>query len=589
MPSAPTSRSRTRCRTSGRRCIDASHRRGRPQAQRRASQILARRREACLLLEAGTHHGSPLAFAQDDDDSTDSSGRRSGPRSRGGDDHEQAADAARKPRKSRRGRRRRRGREAAVGIAEIRGSLEVRIVGDDAGDFVPGELTVDVGQSVTFVNIHSDEHTATGSGFDTGIIPDEGGTATVVLDTPGVFPYACLIHPEMTGVIRVRDENGVVPETQTAAQEVPADATTVVIANLAFDPSAITVPTGTTVAWTNDDAVPHTVTSTDGAFDSGIFDPGGSFSFTFNEPGSFAYICQLHPQMQGTVTAEGEPVAGGTQAAQPTAARRRPLRQPTHPRQPRFRRIRLDRRLRVRTGDACRSRLARPSSGRTTASPRTPSPEISPTQAFSNLARPSRTRFRDRGGFSYVCAIHPQMTGTIRVSAAEPSRPRRSHPPVGRRGPEGVWLIELDPRRRGDSRRAPGSGHLSRRRHARSRFFRGARQRRSRPPSRSGRGEWVVHETDLEHLSHRAHERRKSALRRHGNIRRRRPSSTRTVAPSTGHSISRWSRRRRADRRWFRDASRRIGFTRSVASTRRAHGLAAPRDRGPVGSNHGSE
>ena len=78
----------------------------------------------------------------------------------------------------------------------------------------------------------------------------------------------------MTGVIRVRDENGVVPETQTTAQEVPADATTVVIANLAFDPSAITVPTGTTVAWTNEDAVPHTVTSTDGAFDSGIFDPG---------------------------------------------------------------------------------------------------------------------------------------------------------------------------------------------------------------------------------------------------------------------------------------------------------------------------
>ena len=201
-------------------------------------------------------------------------------------------------------------------------SLEVRIVGDDAGDFVPGELTVDVGQSVTFVNVHSDEHTATGSGFDTGIIPDEGGTATVVLDTPGVFPYACQIHPEMTGVIRVRDENGVVPETQTTAQDVPADATTVVIANLAFDPSAITVPTGTTVAWTNEDAVPHTVTSTDGAFDSGIFDPGGSFAFTFNEPGSFAYVCQLHPQMQGTVTAEGEAVAAApaTDAQAATAA-----------------------------------------------------------------------------------------------------------------------------------------------------------------------------------------------------------------------------------------------------------------------------
>ena len=292
--------------------------------RRRAAQTIAAAAGSLLLLEAATHQGSPLAFAQDDDDS---SGHGRG-RGRGGDDHDNsgpgnAEDAEDRRRSRRRRKQRRKPRRKAAGVVELQAeSLEVRIVGDDAGDFVPGELTVDVGQSVTFVNVHSDEHTATGSGFDTGIIPDEGGTATVVLDTPGVFPYACQIHPEMTGVIRVRDENGVVPETQTTAQEVPADATTVVIANLAFDPSAITVPTGTTVAWTNDDAVPHTVTSTDGAFDSGIFDPGGQFSFTFNEPGSFAYVCQLHPQMQGTVTAEGDAAseASATDRRRSTAA-----------------------------------------------------------------------------------------------------------------------------------------------------------------------------------------------------------------------------------------------------------------------------
>ena len=217
--------------------------------RRRATQAIIAAAGSLLLLEAATHQGSPLAFAQDDEDN---SGHGRG-RGRGGDDQdnsgpgnaedaEDPAEAAEEP------------AEAAAEVELQAESLEVRIVGDDAGDFVPGELTVDVGQSVTFVNVHSDEHTATGSGFDTGIIPDEGGTATVVLDTPGVFPYACQIHPEMTGVIRVRDENGVVPETQTTAQEVPADATTVVIANLAFDPSAITVPTGTTVAWTNEDS-----------------------------------------------------------------------------------------------------------------------------------------------------------------------------------------------------------------------------------------------------------------------------------------------------------------------------------------------
>jgi plastocyanin len=93
------------------------------------------------------------------------------------------------------------------------GSNEIRIVSDDAGGFVPAELTVDVGESVTFVNTHSDEHTATGSGFDTGIIP-EGGTATVKLDEPGTFAYACQIHPEMTGSVVVRGAEGEAsPET----------------------------------------------------------------------------------------------------------------------------------------------------------------------------------------------------------------------------------------------------------------------------------------------------------------------------------------------------------------------------------------
>ena len=50
------------------------------------------------------------------------------------------------------------------------GAVEIRIVSDDAGGFVPGELTIDLGHTVAFINAHHDEHTATGSGFDTGVI-----------------------------------------------------------------------------------------------------------------------------------------------------------------------------------------------------------------------------------------------------------------------------------------------------------------------------------------------------------------------------------------------------------------------------------
>src|SRR5215218_1697512 len=280
--------------------------------RRRATQAIAATAGSLLLLEASSLHVRLLAIAQDDDD--DGSGRGRG---RGGDDRNNSgpgnagdheADAE--------------GVQITGQVPE--GAVEIRIVSDDVGGFVPGELTVDLGQTVAFVNAHHDEHTATGSGFHTGVIAP-GEVATIVLDTAGQFAYACQIHPVMTGRISVRGEDGIVPETQAAAQEIPADATTVGIVNLSFDPTQITIATGTTVSWSNEDSVPHTVTSTDGVFDSGIFDPGANFTWTFSEPGSFPYACQIHPQMQGTVIAEGEAVASASpisateSQAEPTA------------------------------------------------------------------------------------------------------------------------------------------------------------------------------------------------------------------------------------------------------------------------------
>ena len=74
------------------------------------------------------------------------------------------------------------------------------------------------------------------------------------------------------------------------------------IEDFAFSPSALLVPAGTTVRWTNNDTVPHTVTSDAGLFDSGTLQPGDSFEFLFDTPGTFGYFCSLHPEMVGTVT-----------------------------------------------------------------------------------------------------------------------------------------------------------------------------------------------------------------------------------------------------------------------------------------------
>lgn len=81
----------------------------------------------------------------------------------------------------------------------------------------------------------------------------------------------------------------------------------VLIKSMAFTPSTITVAAGTTITWTNNDSVSHTVTSDTGLFDSGSMSStgasgsGGSYSYTFTTAGSFPYHCTIHPSMTGTV------------------------------------------------------------------------------------------------------------------------------------------------------------------------------------------------------------------------------------------------------------------------------------------------
>ena len=80
--------------------------------------------------------------------------------------------------------------------------------------------------------------------------------------------------------------------------------------NNCYDPSEITVNSGTTITWTNNDDAPHTVSSgspsdgLDGAFDSSIINPGESFEATFDEVGEYDYFCQIHPWLTGKVIVE---------------------------------------------------------------------------------------------------------------------------------------------------------------------------------------------------------------------------------------------------------------------------------------------
>jgi plastocyanin len=75
----------------------------------------------------------------------------------------------------------------------------------------------------------------------------------------------------------------------------------VFLQGMAFSPSTITVTAGTTITWTNKDAVTHNVTSNPALFSSGAMGNGATYSFTFPDKGTFSYTCTIHPSMKGTV------------------------------------------------------------------------------------------------------------------------------------------------------------------------------------------------------------------------------------------------------------------------------------------------
>jgi len=86
----------------------------------------------------------------------------------------------------------------------------------------------------------------------------------------------------------------------------------VTIADFQFTPAQITIDQGDTVTWTNNGPTPHSATAPDGSFDTGIFPAGESRSHTFEEAGTFSYICTPHPNMHGTVVVRSSQSGGDT-------------------------------------------------------------------------------------------------------------------------------------------------------------------------------------------------------------------------------------------------------------------------------------
>lgn len=80
------------------------------------------------------------------------------------------------------------------------------------------------------------------------------------------------------------------------------EANTITIQNFSFNPSTLTVKQGTKVTWSNQDSAIHDIKSD--TFNSQNLNRGNKFEFTFEDKGSFDYICGIHPTMTGKIVVE---------------------------------------------------------------------------------------------------------------------------------------------------------------------------------------------------------------------------------------------------------------------------------------------
>lgn len=115
-------------------------------------------------------------------------------------------------------------------------------------------------------------------------------TAAPTADAPGAPTDSAAVEPGSSS-----------PSDGAATAEGQA----VSIIDFAFAESALTVPVGATVTWTNADTPGHSVVADDASFASEKMSTGDVFDHTFDQAGEFAYICGIHPSMKGSITVAG--------------------------------------------------------------------------------------------------------------------------------------------------------------------------------------------------------------------------------------------------------------------------------------------
>jgi len=220
--------------------------------------------------------------------------------------------------------------------------------------FLPSTVTIGVGGMVTFANNDSAAHTSTsGTGadgpsgvWDSSLVMMGAAYTTPALDA-GEYPYFCMVHPWMEGLVIVTDDHSTAtsqPEPEPQPEPTPTTTSTATntVENAAgsstpgcepdcFIPATITINPGESVTFANNDSAAHTSTAgtpadgPSGAWDSSIVMMGSAYTTPGLSEGTYPYFCMVHPWMEGLVIV-GEGSATPSQAessqAQDEAAER---------------------------------------------------------------------------------------------------------------------------------------------------------------------------------------------------------------------------------------------------------------------------
>ena len=310
----------------------------------------------------------------------------------------------------------------------------------------PASVTIHVGTTVTWTNNDSQQHELRSTGgptqFRTNTL-DAGQTASVTFSTVGTYTYVDHRNDQVAAyhgtIIVTNDATPVTvpPATTPGPAPVPSAPATASIhlAGARFAPASATVAVGGTVTWTNDDGAKHTVTADNATFDSGTLNAGATFVHTFTAAGTYAYGCDFHGNMRGTIIV----LAAGTTTPPPAPPTTVPPAPPTTtpPAGP----------------PAAPAPPAAPGAAVTNVSVTIANNLFSPSavtvnagstvtwvnndtvthtvtaddQSFvSGLVKRTTSwshTFATPGTFTYFCEIHPEMTGTVIAKAPDGTVP----------------------------------------------------------------------------------------------------------------------------------------------------------------------